>query len=71
MEKNLLVFLLAYTLPCLVFGENVTLPELPPFPDIPAPAEINSVKMGDSESFEEIKLDLPICPGPYAPSWIQ
>ncbi len=70
MEKNLLVFLLAYTLPCLVFGENVTLPELPPFPDIPAPAEINSVKMGDSESFEEIKLDLPICPGPYAPSWL-
>lgn len=36
------------------------LPELPPFPEIPAPQAINSVPMADSEIFEEVQLIYPL-----------
>ena len=43
--------------------------ELPPIPDIPEPLPENSVPMRDSRSLEEVKLDLPMTPGPFEPTW--
>lgn len=40
-----------------------------PMPAIPAPLPINSVKMGDLETFSEVKLELPIAKGPFEPTW--
>jgi alpha-L-fucosidase len=48
---------------------GATLPPLPPFPAIPAAQPVDSVPMADSRSAPEVKLDLPITPGPYAPTW--
>jgi alpha-L-fucosidase len=45
------------------------LPPLPPFPDIPAPAPLGSVALGDPELFAEVKMDFPIEPGPFEPTW--
>ena len=42
---------------------------LPPFPAIPAAQPVDSVPMADSRSAPEVKLDLPITPGLYAPTW--
>ncbi len=49
--------------------KQVELPELPPFPEIPTPETINSVKMGDIDNFAEVQLDIPITDGPYKASW--
>lgn len=46
-----------------------TLPDLPPIPAIPAPLPVDSVPLTDSASAPEVKLDLPITPGPYEPTW--
>ncbi len=47
-----------------------TLPDkLPPIPTVPAPVEIDTVPMGDSKNFPEIKLDIPVTPGPFEPNW--
>ena len=43
--------------------------ELPPIPDLPAPQAEDSVPMADAGSFEEVKLDLPVTPGPFEPTW--
>ena len=43
--------------------------ELPPIPDLPAPLAEDSVPMADAGSFEEVKLDLPVTPGPFEPTW--
>ena len=40
-----------------------------PMPAIPAPLAVNSVKMGDLETFPEVKLELPIAKGPFEPNW--
>jgi alpha-L-fucosidase len=40
-----------------------------PMPPIPDAKPINSVQMEDSKSFPEIKLDIPIAPGPFEPTW--
>ena len=45
------------------------LPVLPPMPEIPEAKEINSVPMGNSRSFEEVKLGIPITDGPFQPTW--
>ncbi|HEU6449215.1 MAG TPA: alpha-L-fucosidase [Verrucomicrobiae bacterium] len=45
------------------------LPVLPPMPDIPRPLPEDSVPMGDVKTFPEVKLDLPIAPGPFQPTW--
>ena len=45
------------------------LPPLPPMPEIPAPLPVNSVPLGDSTKAPEIKLDLPVAPGPFEPTW--
>jgi alpha-L-fucosidase len=42
---------------------------LPPFPDVPKKQALNSVEFGDWKSFSEIKLDIPIAPGPFEPTW--
>lgn len=45
------------------------LPQLPPFPEIPAPLPIGSVKLGSVEDFPEVQLDIPIADGPCQPNW--
>lgn len=40
-----------------------------PMPPVPDAKPINSVQMEDSKSFPEIKLDIPIEPGPFEPTW--
>jgi alpha-L-fucosidase len=46
------------------------LPALPPMPEIPKPMPHDSVPMGSLGNASEIKLDLPIAPGPFAPTWV-
>ncbi len=45
------------------------MPQMPAFPEIPAPEAVGSVPMGDSKSFAEVQLDIPIASGPYKPNW--
>ena len=45
------------------------MPQLPPFPEIPAPQPLGSVPMSDSKSFQDVQLDIPITEGPYKASW--
>ena len=40
-----------------------------PIPEVPPKKPIDSVLMGDNRSFPEIKLDIPVAPGPFAPTW--
>jgi alpha-L-fucosidase len=42
---------------------------LPPIPDAPPPQAEDTVPLGDSKSFTEVKLDLPVAPGPFEPTW--
>lgn len=49
--------------------KSVTLPELPPMPEIDTVRAIASVPMGNHETFEEVQLDIPIEEGPFAPNW--
>ena len=42
---------------------------LPPMPPIPEQQPLNSVPMGDWESFPEMILDIPVAAGPFEPSW--
>ncbi len=46
-----------------------TLPDLPPIPAIPAPLPEGSVPLTPSDSTPEVKLDLPVAPGPFEPTW--
>lgn len=41
----------------------------PQIPQIPSPGPVNSLPMGDWNSFEEMKLGIPIAPGPFKPTW--
>jgi alpha-L-fucosidase len=43
--------------------------KLPPIPVIPPPGPKDSTPMGDLSSFAEVKLDIPIFPGPFKPTW--
>lgn len=46
------------------------LPVLPPFPDIQSSGNpVGSVKMGNSDSFQEVQLDIPITDGPFKSNW--
>jgi len=40
-----------------------------PIPAVEATHPMNSVPMGDYKSFPEIKLDIPVTPGPFEPTW--
>ena len=42
---------------------------LPPIPEIPAPEPVGTVKMGDSKTFEEVQLELPLTDGPFQANW--
>lgn len=42
---------------------------LGPFPPLPPKLPIDSIKMGDSKAFPEIKVGLPIAKGPFEPTW--
>ncbi|HEY8903647.1 MAG TPA: hypothetical protein VIM48_08065, partial [Chthoniobacterales bacterium] len=62
--------LLLLILACSVAeAQQDDLPALPPIPAIPAPLPQDSVPMGDSRSFPEVKLNLPITSGPFQPTW--
>lgn len=50
-------------------NEEYALPVLPPIPEIPEKLAINSVEMGRSDEFEEVKLGIPIADGPFQPTW--
>ncbi|MDE6000208.1 MAG: hypothetical protein K2H04_09115, partial [Bacteroidaceae bacterium] len=39
--------------------EEGVMPQLPAFPEIPAPLPVGSVKMGDCNEFAEVQLDIP------------
>lgn len=45
------------------------LPGLPPMPDIPSARAVGTEPMGDSPSFAEVQLDIPIADGPFRPDW--
>jgi alpha-L-fucosidase len=45
------------------------LPSLPPMPAISKPQPPDSVPMGALANSPEVKLDLPIAPGPFQPTW--
>lgn len=45
------------------------MPVLPPIPAIPAAQPVNSVPLGDINSFAEVKMDFPIASGPVQPTW--
>ena len=40
-----------------------------PFPNVPLPPAEGSMPLGDSRSFPEVNLNLPIAPGPFEPAW--
>lgn len=42
---------------------------LPPFPELPSVMPVGSVKMGDSRTFKEVQLDIPITDGPFKADW--
>lgn len=56
-----------------VIGQNVLkegeMPVLPAFPEIPEKMPVGSVKLGDSETFDEVQLDIPITDGPFKADW--
>ncbi|MBQ0023767.1 MAG: hypothetical protein KBT29_11085 [Prevotellaceae bacterium] len=45
------------------------MPALPPFPEIPEKKPVGSVKLGDINTFAEVKLGIPITDGPFKPTW--
>ncbi|MFZ6721643.1 alpha-L-fucosidase [Undibacterium sp. Ji49W] len=64
LSRITLAVLISSTLPA-----RAGLPILPPMPAIPSALPIDSVPMGDSKTATEVKLGIPITPGPFQPSW--
>ncbi len=55
---------------CVVIAVSAdNLPVLPPIPEIATAKPVNTVKMGDSQTFQEEQLDIPIAYGPFKPTW--
>jgi alpha-L-fucosidase len=44
-------------------------PELAAIPEVPAPRPLDSVPLGALKDSPEVKLELPIAPGPFEPTW--
>jgi alpha-L-fucosidase len=65
LKSNVGILFLAATLSASAY----TLPILPPMPEIPKPLPQDSVPMGAVSNAPELKLDLPIAPGPFEPTW--
>jgi alpha-L-fucosidase len=40
-----------------------------PMPPVPVAKPYNTEQMGDWKSFPEMKLDIPVAPGPFEPTW--
>jgi len=66
MKRIITGILLIYAFSLGLYAQNLL---LPPFPAIPAKQPKDSVQMGDWKTFPEIKLDIPIAPGPFEPTW--
>lgn len=71
---NVTTFFMLALLPCIAFQSNAqdkqrTTKELLPIPKTPPLGALNSVPMGDLNSFKEAELDIPIFPGPFKPTW--
>jgi alpha-L-fucosidase len=66
---------LTMVLACSVCGSQAQtlkdgeMPQMPAFPEIPAPQPVGAVKMVNSDSFADVQLDIPITDGPYKASW--
>lgn len=66
---------LTMVLVCSVCGSQAQtlkdgeMPQMPAFPEIPAPQPVGAVKMVNSDSFADVQLDIPITDGPYKASW--
>jgi len=67
-SKNWVKLTAAVSLAVAIAG-CATRPKLSPMPAVPPPKAEDSVPLGDSRSFPEIKLDIPIAPGPFEPTW--
>ena len=72
MKKSVITMMLA----CVVCSSQAQktlkdgeMPKLPAFPEISAPEPVGSVAMGDSKSFAEVQLDIPITDGPFKANW--
>lgn len=50
-------------------SSDTLMTRLPSFPKIPLSAGYNVVEMENSDSYAEVKLELPIAPGPFLPDW--
>ncbi|MBE6339516.1 MAG: hypothetical protein E7069_02095 [Bacteroidales bacterium] len=45
------------------------LPAVPAIPEVDSPKPMASVPLADVNTFNDIQLDIPICDGPFQPSW--
>ncbi len=54
---------------CETVKTSDDLPPLPPMPEVPQPAPIGSVQMASVDDYPDERLDLPVTPGPFQPSW--
>jgi alpha-L-fucosidase len=61
--------LAAVALMGMATGVDGELPALPAMPAAPSPRAENSVAMGDPAAYPEVKMDFPIAPGPFEPTW--
>lgn len=50
-------------------AQEYQLSALPPIPEAPAPKPVDSVPLGDSAAFPEVKMEFPIADGPFQPTW--
>lgn len=71
--KRMWVSVLFLNILSTITGSNPTevspLPVLPHYPTVHSPLPVESVKLGDVDEFEEVKLDIPITPGPFEATW--
>ena len=74
----ILAAIVAFSIQFKAHGQKKKLPgpqshkvvlKTPHIPEIPSKEPINSVAMGDWESFPEMKLNIPIATGPFEPNW--
>ena len=72
MKKTTITFL-ALALTMSASAQNLKagreLPAVPAIPEVDSPKPNGSVPLGDVNTFREIQLDIPICDGPFKPSW--
>ena len=59
--------ILSYAQPQLKAGQE--LPPIPVIPEVDSAKPIGSLPLADINTFREIQLDIPICDGPFKPSW--